>query len=53
MDEYCAELGSAEHSFADTFISSKAQGTPGETNPSLGDSPSAETLSVNPSATEV
>lgn len=53
MDENCAELGSAGHCFADTNISSKAQGTPGEINPSLGDDSSAETLGANPSATEV
>lgn len=40
MNKCCAELGSAEHwvTFADTFISSKAQGIPSETNPSLADS---------------
>lgn len=54
MNDYCAELGSAEHwgTSADAFISSTARGTPGETNPFLGDS-SAEMFSANPSATEV
>lgn len=49
------ESGSTEQwgTSADAFISSKAQGTSGETNPSLGDFSSAEKLSANPSATEV